>query len=321
MHLVEGSSYRSLEAYEDETNQGLYNVRWSHSEAPVTLNGGQLEALLRGRDEYIGGILNSLDELASNLQEEFNAIHQQGFGLDGSTGLDFFSGEGAAGIRVNEDIAENRAGLAASGTYVGDIIDGDEDQGLFVAALNREAELEFEEGADLSISVDENRVTVTLPSDGATYEEVAALINDHEEAGQLLQISFTPEQEDEVLDIEEEFTDLTYPAGVPAGNSDNVRALLDLREERIMDGGNATMEEYFRALTAEVGVLGQKAQRMGSNQDNLLRNIEQRREEVSGVSLDEEMANMIRFQHAYSAASTLINRADQMMESLLGMVR
>jgi len=88
-----------------------------------------------------------------------------------------------------------------------------------------------------------------------------------------------------------------------------------------MDGGNATMEEYFRALTAEVGVLGQKAQRMGSNQDNLLRNIEQRREEVSGVSLDEEMANMIRFQHAYSAASTLINRADQMMESLLGMVR
>jgi flagellar hook-associated protein 1 FlgK len=53
----------------------------------------------------------------------------------------------------------------------------------------------------------------------------------------------------------------------------------------------------------------------------MVQNLEQYRQEVSGVSLDEEMVNLIQFQQAYNAAAKLITTADDMMDTLMGMVR
>jgi flagellar hook-associated protein 1 FlgK len=45
-----------------------------------------------------------------------------------------------------------------------------------------------------------------------------------------------------------------------------------------------------------------------------------RRQQTSGVSLDEEMENLIQFQHAYSAAGRMISTMDQMLDTIIGMV-
>jgi len=322
--LVEDDTTRTIEVYEDDNNEDMYGLRWEHNQRPVNLNSGEVEALIRGRDDYIDGFQTSLNELARTLGDEFNAIHNQGYGLDGSTGLDFFEfgeddGNEAALIRVNEDIANNRAKFAASGIFVRDLIDGTEEEGLFVSGLTPDAEFEITEGETPAVNVDDDRVEVTVPDD-YTYQDIAELINEHEEASELVQISFSPEMEDEVIGAFPGEVALTYPGGVPEGNADNIFAMLEFRDERVMEDGS-TMEDFYRAITSEIGVLGQKADRMGKNQDDLLSNIEQRREEISGVSLDEEMANMIRFQHGYNAASQMISRMDQMMESLIAMVR
>jgi len=76
-------------------------------------------------------------------------------------------------------------------------------------------------------------------------------------------------------------------------------------------------QDQFRALISSLGVAGQEADRMGDNQQVLLRAIENQRDAVSGVSLDEEMAQMIKFQQGYAAAARMITAVDEMLDTII----
>ena len=60
---------------------------------------------------------------------------------------------------------------------------------------------------------------------------------------------------------------------------------------------------------------------MKESQGDLVRQLGNIKESISGVSLDEEMANMIKYQQAYNAAAKLITKSDEMLQTLIGMVR
>ena len=78
-----------------------------------------------------------------------------------------------------------------------------------------------------------------------------------------------------------------------------------------------TMDSYFKDTVDRLGVQAQEAQRMVSNQELLLGSIEETRASVSGVSLDEEMANLIQFQHAYNANAKIISTVDELLEVII----
>ncbi len=80
---------------------------------------------------------------------------------------------------------------------------------------------------------------------------------------------------------------------------------------------NATMDDYWRSICAEVGVKSQEALRMVSNQEVLLSQLESKRQSISGVSIDEELTNMIKFQHAYNAASRFITTMDEAIDVIV----
>lgn len=80
---------------------------------------------------------------------------------------------------------------------------------------------------------------------------------------------------------------------------------------------DATTDDFWRGICAEIGVQSQEAQRMVKNQDTLLKELENKRQSVAGVSLDEEMTNMIKFQHAYNAASRFITSIDEQIETIV----
>jgi len=79
----------------------------------------------------------------------------------------------------------------------------------------------------------------------------------------------------------------------------------------------ATTDDFWRSVCAQVGVMSQESLRMVKNQDTLLNELENKRQSVSGVSLDEEMTNMIKFQHAYNAASRFITTIDEAIEVIV----
>ena len=82
----------------------------------------------------------------------------------------------------------------------------------------------------------------------------------------------------------------------------------------------ATFDDFFRGFIGQLGIDTQEAERMAENQEMLVGQQMNRREILSGVSLDEEMTNMIRFQHAYNAAARTITTMDEMLDTLINRV-
>lgn len=79
----------------------------------------------------------------------------------------------------------------------------------------------------------------------------------------------------------------------------------------------ATLDQFYRYTIAKLGMESQEAQRFMENSDMARNTVEARRQSVSGVSLDEEMANMVKYQHAYNAAARSISAMDEMLDKLI----
>lgn len=104
------------------------------------------------------------------------------------------------------------------------------------------------------------------------------------------------------------------PAPPPPGDGSNALEIAQLRYSKFSALSNATFDDYTKSLISALGVDTQEAIRMTDNQELLLTQIENRRESVSGVSLDEEMSNMIKFQHGYNSAARMVTAIDEMLE-------
>ena len=102
--LVVGREIFQLETNPDPANSNLAAVTWEDGQAfhPVE---GTLTARLTSRDEVIPDLLAGLDDVAGTLITEVNALHQTGYGLDNSTGLNYFSGSDALSIELSPDIS------------------------------------------------------------------------------------------------------------------------------------------------------------------------------------------------------------------------
>lgn len=81
-----------------------------------------------------------------------------------------------------------------------------------------------------------------------------------------------------------------------------------------------TLNDYFNSLISELGVSSQEASRMVDNQDTLLQQLETRKESISGISLDEEMINMVQFQKAYVANAKMISTVQQMLDAIINLI-
>ncbi|WP_010278717.1 flagellar hook-associated protein FlgK [Paenibacillus senegalensis] len=83
------------------------------------------------------------------------------------------------------------------------------------------------------------------------------------------------------------------------------------------EGTTATIGEFYGSMVGQLGVQSKEAKRYMNNQMIQVSQIDSRRHSVSGVSLDEEMANMIKFQHAYTAAARVMTSFDEMLDKII----
>ncbi len=113
---------------------------------------------------------------------------------------------------------------------------------------------------------------------------------------------------------------------VVKGNNDLALAIAGFRIQRFNFDPAATgdtpltsgtFDEFFRAFVGQLGVQTEEAGRQKDNQTVLVNQVDSRRQSVSGVSLDEEMASMIKFQHAYNAAARIMTSFDEMLDKII----
>jgi flagellar hook-associated protein 1 FlgK len=105
-----------------------------------------------------------------------------------------------------------------------------------------------------------------------------------------------------------------------AGDNSNALALAGIQSQQLLDGATLTLESAYGSLVSQVGSETQQAAINRDAQSLLLEQAEQARFMVSGVNLDEEAANLLRFQQAYSAAAQVVKTADDVFQILLGAI-
>jgi flagellar hook-associated protein 1 FlgK len=88
-----------------------------------------------------------------------------------------------------------------------------------------------------------------------------------------------------------------------------------------MKNDKATFEQVYTSLYAEVGFDSKEAQTNKTSTQMLVDQIDNYREGIASVSLDEEVTNMMNFQNSYAAASKLVTIADDMFKTILAMTR
>lgn len=81
--------------------------------------------------------------------------------------------------------------------------------------------------------------------------------------------------------------------------------------------GNATINDFWQTQASQLGIKISSAGAMEKNQNVLLDSLEEKKQEISGVSLDEEMTEMVKYQHGYNAASRVISVMDEMLDQLI----
>ncbi|MCY4523771.1 MAG: flagellar hook-associated protein FlgK [Halobacteriovoraceae bacterium] len=94
-------------------------------------------------------------------------------------------------------------------------------------------------------------------------------------------------------------------------------AISKLQHEKVMENGTATIEENFLKNIGHIGLKAQKANFDKEHSKGILNQLNSIRERVSGVSIDEEAANMIKFQNAYEASAKVMSTADAMFKAIL----
>jgi flagellar hook-associated protein 1 len=301
-------------SFHDVIVQGPKNT---NTNITSTINGGSLKGYLEMRDTKVEEIKDKLNRLAAGLVKEFNEIHQQGFGIDGSTGNNFFK---ALETTVFTNI--NNTGTA---------------------------KLIAENGDPSNISVDKYEITLTgansftlenltrgTSSGTFTFQKGSTfnLAN-----GYAVVISGTPAVGDTFkLSVSENAARNMSIGSSILSNSNKISAGLNTRR----DGGNAqnlaklqsqlvfdsvsldsagsgtfTFDEFYNSLVSTLGVQASASQSNLKQQEGILMQLNIRRESKAGVSIDEEMINMIKFQQAYNAAARLISIVDEMMENMV----
>ncbi len=287
------------------------------------ISNGNLKGWLEARDVGIRGYLRQLDTLAEGLMERVNNLHQAGYGLDGSNGNDFFTGIATAagnmdslltitaepGGTGNIRVTLVGGGMAGAETLITDPVTGDiqiaiEDgvsTGAQIAAALQghsgiNSVVAAAPGAAWDLSAVTNTTALVGGSSARDFQVNPAISND--------------------LDSIAASSTIT---GIPGNNSQAI-AIANLQHALTMNGNSATFEGYYSSLVSKVGGDLQSAAAYVDHQSDMVVQLENRRESISGVSLDEEMINLVKFQTAYDAAAKLITTSDELLQTLLNMV-
>ncbi|MCL2138971.1 MAG: flagellar hook-associated protein FlgK [Treponema sp.] len=107
--------------------------------------------------------------------------------------------------------------------------------------------------------------------------------------------------------------------GNPAnpGNGDAAAAIASIRNNPVMVGQHATFDDYFADSVGRMGLLGEQSERSLATENLIMKQLNDMRQSISGVNIDEELANMIRYQQGYNASARFVSTVNSMLDVLM----
>jgi len=105
--------------------------------------------------------------------------------------------------------------------------------------------------------------------------------------------------------------------GPQIGDNRNALDLAALTDLPVLEQGTMTIGQYYSVMTGRVGNDAQEVNNGVKQEEFIIQQYEQRRKSIAGVSVDEEMINLIKYQQAFAASAKLIAALDEMLDKLL----
>lgn len=105
------------------------------------------------------------------------------------------------------------------------------------------------------------------------------------------------------------------------GDNVNVNKLIKLKDEKLFTTDGTNLNEFYANYTGSLGLDVVRAEHVAEGSDIVVQDLTQRREAVSGVSLDEEATNMMKWQANFTATSKVITTVDEMLDTVLSLKR
>ena len=102
-----------------------------------------------------------------------------------------------------------------------------------------------------------------------------------------------------------------------AGDSTAAVEIASIRNTKVMIGSGSTFDDYFADSVTNIGLKGEQALTMLESQNAIMGDLRALRDSISGVNIDEELADIIKFQHGYNAAAKFISVQDALLDTLI----
>ena len=305
----------SINANNESFNDVYIDIGSTTKNITSTIKGGELRGYLDMRDTEVESILDKMNILSGSFIQEFNSIHREGFGIDGSSGLDFFT---PLDVTVDHD-ADNTGTAVVSMTNASPTtVSVDEFEIAFTGSneftLNNlttnasSGTFTFTTGSTFNIK---DGFAVAISGTAASGDKVTFSVS--EDAASLMSVSSTITADGQKI-----------AAGTTTnGDGGNALLMADLQNELVFnsvtwssESGSFTFDEYYNAVVSTIGIESFSAQAILRQQEGVMLQLNSRRESISGVSIDEEMIKMIKFQQAYNASARMISMVDEMLDTL-----
>ncbi|MGQ0528865.1 MAG: flagellar hook-associated protein FlgK [Panacagrimonas sp.] len=311
--LVLGKQAGTLGVTDDAFSSGRLDITFNGTAITSQIGGGTLGGLLDAQREVIQPAQAQLGRIAIGLTEAFNAQHAQGVDASGQAGGSFFAP--IAGTVFNARTNTGSAQIDVGFTDASALTDAD-------------YQLSFN-GASWQLTQADSGVVVPMtgsgsPGDPFVAQGVSFTIGGAAAAGDRFLIRPTANAAGDIgVALSDPARLAAAASGSPANSSDNsnARALLGLGSVGILDGGRNSLAAAHTRLVAGVGNQAQQASVARNAQESLLGQSLSARDAASGVNLDEEASDLVRFQQAYQAAAQVIAVADTVFQSLLSAMR
>lgn len=162
-----------------------------------------------------------------------------------------------------------------------------------------------------------------------TFDGVSVVVSDGSdggpENGDVFRVKFTRQAAENmslstaVLVNTDKIAAAQTSSGLPGDNL-NALAIGALQNSLTMSGDSASFDTYYNGLVGQVGGDAQNAQQNHDLQTVLGTQLQSQRDSLSGVSLDEEMTNLLKYQHAFEGAAKVVTVVDQLLTDLMQMV-
>ena len=268
---------------------------------------GSLGGMLNFRSQDLDLAQNQLGQLAAAFTTSFNAVHKQGFDSNGNQGVDFFN----IGTPTAQGDSKNTSSATLTAAWTN------------TSALQASNYTVSYDGTNWSATrlSDNSKTTLTPTTSGG----VTTLNLD----GMSLTVNGTPNAKDSFLvkPVQNVVNGMSVAitsgsqiaaAAATGGESDNRNAqkLLALQDAKIVNG-NATISQAYGAMVSTVGNKTQALKTASTTQQNVVTQLTNRQQSVSGVNLDEEYANLTKYQQYYMANAQVLKTASTVFDALL----